>query len=89
MMDGFVTCWRMAQAPQISAMVLPLKKLKELRVLDVVIVDEVRPRRLCYQSYHSGDCGYFGGFERRIQLREKWAEAIQNLVLGKGRTSRC
>ena len=58
----------MAQGSEITAMVSSLRKLDKLRVLEVDIIDEVRPRRLCYQSYHSGDCGYLGFFQRRINL---------------------
>ena len=85
-MHGFVTCWRAAQGPGITAMVSPLKNLQELRVLDVVIVDEVRPGRPCHLSYHSCDCGYLGFFQQRKALREKWAEEIQDFVMNQGRS---
>ena len=85
-MHGFVTCWRVAQGDAITAMVSPLKKLKELRDLDVFIVDEVRPGHPCHLLYHSDDCGCLGFFQRRKALREKWAEEIQALVMGQGRS---
>ena len=83
---GFARCWRKSYAEKFDHTFLPLRRLRNLRVVTVAIIDDYESRyMICFVPDHTTDCGRddVESDGLRDDTRKSWAMEIERLILQK------